>query len=212
MAPAQSRRQSRKRRKPRGATQDAPPGTSQHEAPRASAGEITPERIQAEIARQRAAREARKRSNTPRGIRQEAGTQGALATTVTGKTYGDPPPNPFGGVPVAEIAILAGGVGAIIGLVSSAAPALIVGIVVCALGVLEFSVREHFSGYRSHTVMLAGIPAVAVGIVLIALDSASLTREILVPVVLVVFGVLFALLHRRFRSARHARVARPPQS
>lgn len=211
MAPAQSRRQSRKRRKPRGATQEAP-RTSGDEAPGSSADEITPERIQAEIARQRAAREARKRSDSPRGIRQGAGTQGALATTLTGKTYGDPPPNPFGGVPVAEIAILAGGVGAIIGLISGAAPALIVGIVVCALGVLEFSVREHFSGYRSHTVMLAGIPAVAVGIVLIALDSASLTREILVPVVLVVFWLLFALLRRRFRSARQARVARPPRS
>jgi Flp pilus assembly protein TadB len=202
MAPAQSRRQSRKRRKPRGASQDEPA--------RANADAITPERIQAEIARQRAAREARKRSSALGGTRQDAGIQGALATTLTGKTYGDPPPNPFGGVPVAEIAILAGGVGAIIGLVSGAAPALIVGIVVCALGVIEFSVREHFSGYRSHTVMLAAVPAVGVGIALIGLDSASLTREILVPVVVVVFGVLFAFLRRRFRSARQARVARPP--
>jgi type IV secretory pathway VirB3-like protein len=183
---------------------------SQDVAPRSGGDEITPERIQAEIARQRAAREARKRPSTPAGIRQDAGTQGSLATTLTGKTYGDPPPNLFGGVPVAEIAILAGAAGAIIGLISSAPAALIVGIVVCALGVVEFSVREHFSGYRSHTVMLAGIPAVAVGIALIALDSASLTREILVPVVVVVFGFLFALLRRRFRSARQARVARPP--
>jgi hypothetical protein len=180
MAPAQSRRQSRKRRKPRGASQAEPPRASQEARPwerRAVPG---------------------------------ASMQGALATTLTGKTYGEPPPNPFGGVPVAEIAILAGGVGAIIGLVSSAPPALVVGVVVCALGVIEFSVREHFSGYRSHTVMLAGIPAVAVGIALIVLDGASLTREILLPVVLAVFGVLFVPLRRRFRSARQARVARPP--
>ena len=160
--------------------------------------------------RQRAARQAEKEARAQGRAGRGAGAQGALATTLTGRTYGDPPPNPFGGVPVAEIAILAGGVAAIIGLISSAAPALIVGIVVCALGVTEFSVREHFSGYRSHTVMLAGIPAVAVGIGLIVVDSASLTRELLVPVVVVVFGVLFALLRRRFRSARQARLARPP--
>ena len=204
MAPAESKRQSRKRRRPRGAARAGEPRT-------ATPDEITPERIQAEIARQRAARQAEKEARAQeRRAGRGASAQGALATTLTGKTYGDPPPNLFGGVPVAEIAILAGGVGAIIGLVASAAPALIVGVVVCALGVLEFSVREHFSGYRSHTVMLAGIPSFAVGIVLIVLDSASLTREILVPVVLAVFGVLFALLRRRFRSARQARVARPP--
>ena len=144
------------------------------------------------------------------GGARQAGAQSSLATTLTGRTYGDPPPNWFGGVPVAEIAILAGGVGAVVGLVSNAAPALIVGIVVCALGVVEFSVREHFSGYRSHAALLAAIPAIGAGIVLIALDSASLTREVLLPVVVVVFGVLFAFLRRRFRSARQARVTRPP--
>jgi Flp pilus assembly protein TadB len=204
MAPAQSRRQSRKRRRPRGAAIPGEPGTG-------IADKITPERIQAEIARQRAARQADKEARAQeRRAGRGAKGQGSLATTLTGKTYGERPANPFGGVPVAEIAILAGGAGAVIGLVSSAAPALIVGVVVCTLGVLEFSVREHFSGYRSHTVMLAGVPAVGAGVVLIALDSASLTRELLLPVVLVVFAALFALLRRRFRSARQARVARPP--
>jgi hypothetical protein len=135
---------------------------------------------------------------------------GAVATTFAGRTYGDPPPNPFGGVPVSEIAILAGGVAVLVGLVTAATQVLIVGIVVCTLGVLEFTAREHFSGYRSHTTLLAAVPAVAVGIALIALDSSSLTRAVLLPVVLAVFALLFWLLRNRFRVARQARIARPP--
>jgi hypothetical protein len=189
VAPAQSKRQSRKRRRPHQTTQD----------------EITPERIQAEIARQRAARQARQAE--PQRPRR---TQGALATTLTGKTYGDPPPNPFGGVPVAEIAILAGAVATFVGLLSAEAAVLLIGIVICTLGVVEFTAREHFSGYRSHTVLLAAIPAVVAGIVLIALDSASLTREVLLPAVVAVFAVFFFPLRKRFLRARQARVTQPP--
>jgi len=196
VAPAQSKRQSRKRRKPRSAQQP----------------EITPARIQAEIERQRAEREARKAASAQGRGRREPRQQGPISTTLTGKTYGDPPENPFGGVPVAEIAILSGAIAAIVGLVSSAAPALVVGIVICALGVMEFTVREHFSGYRSHAVMLAAIPAVAIGVGLIAIDSSALTRGALFAIVLPVFGVLFWVLRKRFSSARQARIARPPGS
>jgi hypothetical protein len=177
MAPAQSKRQSRKRRKPRasgsaGKAQSLPP------QPVGSAG----------------------REYTP----------GSLATTFSGKTYGEPPPNMFGGVPVAEIAIFSGGLGALVGLASGAVPALVVGIVVCTLGVIEFTAREHFSGYRSHTTLLAAIPAVGIGVALIALVGGSLARSTLLPVVLAVFGVLFWLLRNRFRSARQGRVVRRP--
>jgi hypothetical protein len=125
-------------------------------------------------------------------------------------TYGERPPNLFGGVPVSEVAIFFGGLGALVGFVSGATAALVVGIVVCALGVLEFTAREHFSGYRSHTTLLAAIPAVAVGVGLIALVGGSLARGTLLLVVVPVFGALFWLLRNRFRSARQARVVRPP--
>jgi len=36
-----------------------------------------------------------------------------------------------------------------------------VGIGLAALGGLELSIREHFGGYRSHSSLLAGIPAIA---------------------------------------------------
>jgi len=124
--------------------------------------------------------------------------------------YGEPPPNPFGGVPVSEIAILAGGVGVVVGLVTTAAPALIVGVIVCTLGVVEFTAREHFSGYRSHATLLAAVPAVLVGVVLIGVLGGSLTRGPLLLVVVPVFVVLFWLLRKRFRAARQARLVRPP--
>ncbi|HUE28011.1 MAG TPA: hypothetical protein VMP89_14645 [Solirubrobacteraceae bacterium] len=125
-------------------------------------------------------------------------------------TYGERPANMFGGVPVSEIAIFFGGLGALVGLASGAAPALVVGIIVCALGVVEFTAREHFSGYRSHATLLAAIPAVGIGVALIALVGGSLARGTLLLVVVPVFGVLFWLLRNRFRSARQARVVRPP--
>lgn len=125
-------------------------------------------------------------------------------------TYGDPPKNPYGGVPVSELMILAGIAGVIFGFVASHPVALAVGVGVCTLGVAEFSAREHFSGYRSHTTLLAAIPAIAVGVVIIALIGGSLSRGPLLLFVVVVFIVCFWLLRKRFRAARQARIAKPP--
>jgi hypothetical protein len=98
----------------------------------------------------------------------------------------------------------------IVGLVTSSPLPLVVGIVICTLGVAEFSAREHFSGYRSHTTMLSAIPAVGVGIAMIALFGGSLHRGPLLFAVVPVFAILFVFLRRRFQTARQARVARPP--
>jgi hypothetical protein len=124
--------------------------------------------------------------------------------------YGERPENPFGGVPASEIGILAGAVAVVVGFVSSAPLVLAVGIVVCTLGVAEFSVREHFSGYRSHTILLAAIPAVGLGVAMIGLIGGSLTRGPLLLAVVPVFIVCFWLLRKRFRLARQARIAKPP--
>jgi hypothetical protein len=132
---------------------------------------------------------------------------------------GDPPPSPFGGFPVSEVAIFAGIIGVIVGVFSGAPAALATGVVVCTLGVLEVTAREHFSGYRSHATLLAAIPAVAIGIGLVALiGHGSVRRGLSGPnraillVVVPVFGLLFWLLGKRFRAARQARIVRPPGS
>jgi hypothetical protein len=144
------------------------------------------------------------------GARPAASRQGALATTLTGRTYGDPPPNPFGGLPVSELAIFFGAIAVVVGWTATATPALVVGVVICVLGVVEVTAREHFSGYRSHTTLLAGIPAVGIGVGMIALVGGSLHRGTLLLVVIPVFGILFWLLRRRFVTARQARLVRPP--
>jgi hypothetical protein len=145
-----------------------------------------------------------------RPVRRPESSQGAIATTLTGRTYGEPPANPFGGLPVSELAIFFGAIAVIVGWTTSAGPALVVGIIVCVLGVAEVTAREHFSGYRSHTTMLAGLPAVGVGVALIALVGGSLHRGTLLLIVLPVFGILFWVLRKRFINARQARLIRPP--
>jgi hypothetical protein len=127
-------------------------------------------------------------------------------------TVGKPPPSPFGGLPVSEAAILLGivavGVWFFLG---GGAATLIVGLLVMAFGVIEVSVREHFSGYRSHTTLLAAIPAivVAVGLVEVLNERAGDAPALIAAVP--VFGLLFSPLRKRFQIARQARVARPPE-
>lgn len=119
---------------------------------------------------------------------------------------GERPPGPFGGLPVSEFAILAGLVAAVVGVVQGGRVALVAGLVICALGVVEITAREHFSGYRSHTSLLAGIPAVGVEVGLALLVAPSV-RLLLLLVVVPVYAVLFWLLRRRFLAARQRRVA-----
>jgi hypothetical protein len=125
-------------------------------------------------------------------------------------TVGERPEGLFGGVPVSELAILAGGVAFVVGVVEGGGPALYVGLIVLALGVIEITAREHFSGYRSHTTLLAAIPTVALEAVLVLTVGAGRNRSLLLVVVVPVFALLFYLLRRRFQTARQARVARPP--
>jgi hypothetical protein len=127
--------------------------------------------------------------------------------------YGERPPSLFGGVPVSEIAIFVGALGAAAGFFGHNSAALIVGLAVCALGVAEFTAREHFSGYRSHTTLLAAMPAVAIVIVAVAVFGAPAqrtARALLLLAIVPVFGALYWALRKRFRTARQARIIRPP--
>ena len=103
------------------------------------------------------------------------------------------------------------------GFFGHAPAALLVGLVVCALGVVEFTAREHFSGYRSHAALLAAVPAVVLGIVLVAVIGKGSVRQGLsgpsrsvLLVIVPVFALCFWLLRKRFRTARQARLVRAP--
>jgi len=122
------------------------------------------------------------------------------------------PPSPFGGLPISELAIFAGAVALVVGIVRGGGPAVIVGIVVCALGVIEVTGREHFSGYRSHTMLLAAFPAVGVEVGLVAAFGEPRQRALVLLAVVPVYALAFWLLRRRFEAARQLRLARPPRS
>ena len=164
------------------------------------------------------ARRRRGSGTAPRAVastRREARAERATATADRRRRAqrqlgreGERPPSPFGGVPVSEVAIGAGLVAAVVGFASSAELPLIVGLVMCGLGVMEVTGREHFSGYRSHTALLAAIPAVGIEAGVVALFGDPQQRGLLLLVIVPVFGILFWALRRRFQIARQARVAR----
>jgi hypothetical protein len=115
---------------------------------------------------------------------------------------------------VSEIAIFAGLVAVVVGYLEGGGPPLIVGIVLCALGVIEVTAREHFSGFRSHASLLAAIPTVAVEFVLVQVLPRSWPRVTALVGDAIVFALFFWPLRRRFARARQtriARVARPPR-
>jgi hypothetical protein len=194
VAPAKSKRQSRKRRAAGAASRPRPSSPSAAGSPRP---ETRPQR--------------RTAPSRPAAQSSEARWQSTLGA------YGERPPSLFGGVPVAEVAILIGAIAAAIGFFGHDPPALIVGLVVCTLGVVEVTGREHFSGYRSHAALLAAIPAVGLGIALVAsIGHGSVKHGLEGPsrssllAIVPVFAVLFWWLRKRFRVARQARIVRPP--
>jgi len=179
------------------------------------------------MAGQRSKRRSRKRRRTgaaPRAVpspRREHRTQSEVKNreerqrTPRVDPRGERPPSLFGGVPVSEIAILAGMVAAVVGYLNGGGVTLLVGVLLCALGVIEFTAREHLSGYRSHSTLLAAIPTVGVEFVLVQIMPASWPRATALIGDAIVFGLLFFPLRGRFARARQrriAQVARPPRA
>ena len=80
------------------------------------------------------------------------------------------PQTPWHPFPLVEIAVLVGIVMIVVGFLSKDSTRgrtlLAFGLTLGALGGLDTAVREHFAGYRSHTFVLAGFPAVALAVIL----------------------------------------------
>jgi hypothetical protein len=109
------------------------------------------------------------------------------------------PPAPWGKFPLAELVIFAGIVALIYGVAAGQEMAIGAGVVLAGLGGLEVAVREHFAGYRSHTSLLAGFPAVAVAVALFYVGNQIIA--VCLAAGAVVFAVAFYLARRAFQRA-----------
>ena len=82
----------------------------------------------------------------------------------------DRPKPPWHPVPLVELCVLAGIVLIVVGFVDfedrQGRILLALGLVLASLAGLDTAVRDHFAGFRSHTLLLAGVPAVLVAGVL----------------------------------------------
>ena len=77
------------------------------------------------------------------------------------------PKAPWHPFPLVELCVLIGIVLIVVGVIAGldsdrGRVALLCGLVLASLGGLETALREHFSGFRSHSSLLAGLPAVLV--------------------------------------------------
>jgi hypothetical protein len=134
----------------------------------------------------------------------------APVQTPVSRRYGERPRPPWHPLPLAELLILVGAIGVVVGLrrgISHGGPPLLAGIAAVALGTLEVTLREHRSGFRSHTVMLAALPVVVFHS-MVALVISAFTRIPAIATVgllgldLILFLAMFKLLRSNFLTAR----------
>jgi hypothetical protein len=134
-------------------------------------------------------------------------------------TFGERPPAPWHPLPLSEILILAGGIAFVLAVSRlghngvSAGPLLLAGLLAVGLGTFEVAWREHRSGFRSHTLLLALMPVIALhSVVVLGFASISKPSQVvnvaMFAVDIAVFVLLFKLLRARFLDARARAAAR----
>jgi len=142
------------------------------------------------------------------------GSQRSVGLISDIKAVGERPQAPWHPLPLSELLILVGMIGAVVAWVrgyQGNAALLGAGIGAVVIGTTEVALREHLGGFRPHTTMLAVIPAVVlhtVAVVVVLLVRGSAPRwlnYVLLPVDAVVVIVCFRLLRGRYAVARRAR-------
>ena len=114
----------------------------------------------------------------------------------------DPPPAPWGSFPLVELVVLVAIVLLIAGFIVSGIQGQVMigtGLVLGSLAGLELSAREHFAGYRSHTLLLAGAVALIVLGALFFLASRGLPPVARIAIAAAVFGLSAWWLTATFR-------------
>jgi hypothetical protein len=123
------------------------------------------------------------------------------ARTARGRPADERPRTPWHPFPLTELCVLFGIVLIVWGLIagvdaSNGRLLLVTGLALGSLGGLDTAVREHFAGWASHTAVLAGTPAVAVGAVLFFAHAPWVA---VVAAMVVVFAVAGITLDRAWR-------------
>jgi hypothetical protein len=120
------------------------------------------------------------------------------------------PRAPWHPFPLVELCVLVGLILLIAGLIRWDDPGgremLVGGMLLASLGGLDTALREHLAGYRSHTTVIASLPAVTTAA---ALYFARVAWPVLVIAAVAVFAGVFWWMRRVFmRRASRARRAR----
>jgi hypothetical protein len=122
------------------------------------------------------------------------------------------PQPPWGSFPLSELAIFVGAVLLLLGFLSGSGPRqatmLVAGFAIASLGALEVTIREHVAGYRSHTLLLAGVPAVIVLGLLFYLAPETLPPVARVLIAAAVFALAAWGLTAIFRARSGGRAFR----
>ena len=111
------------------------------------------------------------------------------------------PPAPWGSFPLVELVVLVALVMLVAGFVIQGQRGTVligVGLVLGALAGIELSIREHFAGYRSHTLVLSGALAVAVLGALAFLTGGSVWLPLALAAAIAVFALAAWGLTRAF--------------
>lgn len=169
-------------------------------APQAAAQEQTEVERQAAVAEGTAAPEPPAR---PRSRDKSASSRGDVR--------GERPAPLWGSFPLSEIAIAVGvavgAVGVVLGQERGQWP-LLAGIGLCVLAVLEITAREHFSGYRSHAVILAVLAVALLQLPLVVATGGRWRGPLAVGIDMVLIAGVALSLRRRFRRVQVRRMRR----
>jgi hypothetical protein len=143
-------------------------------------------------------------SDQPASTRAERDARRQQAATRPRRGTREAPPAPWGSFPLTELVVLIALVFGVIGFIRfnthSGKVMVVAAMVLGSLGGLEVSIREHFSGFRSHTTLLAASCAVGSMILIsvIAGKAGLGVLGIVVGVGVLVFVLAFYGLRQAF--------------
>ena len=147
---------------------------------------------------------AKKRKRRPRAAATPAPQPAAAPAKAPRKPIEEErPPAPWGSFPLVEVVVLVALVMLVAGVFvrgSQGATLLVTGLALGSLAGLELSIREHFAGYRSHTVLLAAAAGIVTLGFLFYVVPDLMPPAARLAVVAAVAAVVGVLLLRAFRA------------